>query len=66
MTKPQIFIPTRMQLFTNMSIKHKITNTMIEHPKIITFGIGLSIAFMIGIAIGMLARVIDYSYNRKS
>ncbi len=37
-----------------MSIKDKVMNMVIRHPKLVTFGIGLAITFTIGIAIGML------------
>jgi hypothetical protein len=37
-----------------MSLKDKIMNMSIKHPKLVTFGIGLAITFVIGTAIGML------------
>ncbi len=37
-----------------MSIKDKIMNIVIGHPKIVMFGIGLGITFAIGLAIGMM------------
>jgi hypothetical protein len=37
-----------------MSIKDKIMNTISAHPKLVTFGIGLAITFVIGTAIGMV------------
>jgi hypothetical protein len=37
-----------------MSVKSKIMNAMIAHPKLVTFGIGLAITMAIGAAIGML------------
>jgi hypothetical protein len=37
-----------------MSIKTKIMNIITDHPKFVTFGIGLAITFAIGTAIGML------------
>jgi hypothetical protein len=37
-----------------MSIKHKIMNVMVAHPKLVTFAIGLGITVAIGTAIGML------------
>jgi hypothetical protein len=37
-----------------MSIKTKIMNIITAHPKLVTFGIGLAIAFVIGTAIGMV------------
>ncbi len=37
-----------------MSIKDKIMNMMIGHPKLVTLGIGLGITFVVGTAIGML------------
>jgi hypothetical protein len=38
----------------NMSLKSKIMNTVTAHPKLVTFGIGLAITFVIGTAIGMV------------
>ncbi len=37
-----------------MSLKSKIMNTATAHPKLVTFGIGLAITFVIGTAIGMV------------
>ena len=37
-----------------MSMKNKIMKKLIEHPKLVTFGIGLAITFVIGTAIGMV------------
>jgi mannitol/fructose-specific phosphotransferase system IIA component len=37
-----------------MSIKTKIMNITTAHPKLITFGNGLTVTFVIGIAIGMV------------
>jgi len=37
-----------------MSLKDKIMNLVIEHPKLVTFGIGFAITFAIGTAIGMV------------
>jgi hypothetical protein len=37
-----------------MSIKDKIMDIVTAHPKLVTFGIGLGITFVIGTAIGML------------
>jgi uncharacterized membrane protein len=37
-----------------MSLKDKIMNIITAHPKLVTFGIGLAITFVIGTAIGML------------
>jgi hypothetical protein len=37
-----------------MSFKDKIMNIVLGHPKLVTFGIGLAITFVIGTAIGML------------
>jgi hypothetical protein len=37
-----------------MSIKDKIMDIVTSHPKLVTFGIGLGITFVIGTAIGML------------
>jgi hypothetical protein len=37
-----------------MSLKDKIMNIITAHPKLVTFGIGLAITFVIGAAIGMV------------
>jgi len=37
-----------------MSIKNKIVNIVSEHPKLVTLGIGLTITFVVGAAIGMV------------
>jgi hypothetical protein len=37
-----------------MSLKGKIMNMITAHPKLVTFGIGLAITFVIGTAIGMV------------
>jgi hypothetical protein len=37
-----------------MSFKDKIMNLLSAHPKLVTFGIGLAVTFVVGIAIGML------------
>jgi hypothetical protein len=37
-----------------MSLKTKIMNLLTAHPKLVTFGIGLAITFVIGTAIGMV------------
>jgi hypothetical protein len=37
-----------------MSLKDKILNMITAHPKLVTFGIGLAITFVIGAVIGML------------
>jgi uncharacterized membrane protein len=37
-----------------MSLKTKIMNIIVSHPKFVTFGIGLAITFVIGSAIGMV------------
>jgi hypothetical protein len=37
-----------------MSLKHKIMNILISHPKIVTFAIGFAITFVIGTAIGLV------------
>jgi hypothetical protein len=36
-----------------MSLKDKIMNIITAHPKLVTFGIGLAITFVVGTAIGM-------------
>lgn len=37
-----------------MTLKTKIMNMVASHPKLLTFGIGLAITFVIGTAIGMV------------
>jgi hypothetical protein len=37
-----------------MSLKDKIMNIVTAHPKLVMFGIGLGITFVIGAAIGMV------------
>jgi hypothetical protein len=37
-----------------MSLKDKILNVITAHPKLVIFGIGLGITFVIGTAIGMV------------
>jgi hypothetical protein len=37
-----------------MSLKTKIMNIITAHPKLVTFGIGLAITFVVGTAIGMV------------
>ena len=37
-----------------MSLKDKIMNVFTAHPKLVTFGIGLAITFVVGTAIGMV------------
>ena len=37
-----------------MSLKDKIINIITTHPKLVTFGIGLAITFVVGTAIGMI------------
>jgi hypothetical protein len=36
------------------SLKEKVLNSITAHPKLVTFGIGLAITFVIGTAIGMV------------
>jgi len=37
-----------------MSFKYKIMNIVTAHPKLVNFGIGFAITFVVGIAIGMV------------
>jgi hypothetical protein len=37
-----------------MSLKTKIMNIVASHPKLVTFGIGLAITFVVGTVIGMI------------
>jgi len=37
-----------------MSLKDKVMNMVTTHPKLVTFGIGLAITFVVGTAIGMV------------
>ncbi len=36
-----------------MSLKDKIMNVLVAHPKLVTFGIGMAITFVVGTVIGM-------------
>jgi len=36
-----------------MSLKDKIISAIASHPKLVTFGIGLAVTFVIGTAIGL-------------
>ena len=38
-----------------MSLKSKIMNTITAHPKLVMFGIGLGITFVVGTAIGLIS-----------
>jgi hypothetical protein len=46
-----------------MSFKDKIMNVITAHPKLVTFGIGLGITFVIGTAIGMVDHNQAFAYN---
>ena len=48
------YIFVKVLILHIMSIKTKIINIITEHPKLVTFGIGLAITFVVGTAIGML------------
>jgi hypothetical protein len=37
-----------------MSIKSKIIKVVVNHPKIVTFGIGLAVTFGIGLVTGLI------------
>jgi len=37
-----------------MSLKTKIMNVVTAHPKLVTFGVGLAVTFVVGTAIGMV------------
>ncbi|HJT83421.1 MAG TPA: hypothetical protein VJ697_02970 [Nitrososphaeraceae archaeon] len=37
-----------------MSLKDKLVNTIASHPRLVTFGIGLAVTFVIGTIIGMI------------
>jgi len=37
-----------------MSFKDKIMNVLIARPKLVTFGIGLAVTFVVGAAIGIV------------
>jgi hypothetical protein len=36
------------------SLKEKVSSSITAHPRLVTFGIGLAITFVIGTAIGMV------------
>ena len=42
-----------------MSIKTKIMNIITAHPKLVTFGIGLAITFVIGSTIGVVGTTVN-------
>ena len=37
-----------------MSVKDKVLNTITSHPRLVTLGIGLTVTFVVGTAIGMV------------
>ncbi len=41
-------------MYRSMGIKSKMVNIVTAHPKLVTFGIGLAITFVVGKAIGMV------------
>ena len=51
-----------------MSLKVKIMNMITAHPKLVTFGIGLAITFVVGTAIGLVDHnlVFAQSINQKN
>jgi uncharacterized membrane protein len=55
-----------------MSFKDKIMNIITTHPKLVTFGIGLAITFVIGAMIGMVdhnqvfASIHQYNHQHQS
>jgi mannitol/fructose-specific phosphotransferase system IIA component len=49
-----------------MSIKTKIMNIVTAHPKLVTFGSGMTVTFVIGIAIGMVENNHISAYISKS
>jgi hypothetical protein len=38
----------------DMSLKDKLVNTIVSHPRLVTFGIGLAVTLAIGTVIGMV------------
>ena len=46
-----------------MPFKDKIMNILIYHPKLVTFGIGLAITFVVGTALGMIDHNQAYAGN---
>jgi len=49
-----------------MSLKDKIMNIVTAHPKIVTFGIGLVITFVIGATIGMVDHHQVFAINQQN
>jgi uncharacterized membrane protein len=45
------------------SLETKIINAIAAHPKLVTFGIGLAITFVIGTAVGMVDKNLVYGYG---
>lgn len=37
-----------------MNLKQKVLNALTAHPKLVTFGIGLTITFAVGLATGLI------------
>jgi hypothetical protein len=49
-----------------MSLKDKIMNILTAHPKLVTFGIGLAITFVIGTAIGMVDHQQAFAISQRN
>jgi hypothetical protein len=47
-----------------MSLKGKIMNIVAAHPKLVMFGIGLGITFVVGTAIGMVEHNQAFAVNQ--
>jgi len=53
---------------TIKSLKEKVLSAITSHPRLVTFGIGLAITFVIGTAIGLVDHnlVFAQSINQKN
>ena len=49
-----------------MSIKDKIMNIVAAHPKLIILGIGLTITFVVGTAMGMIDHNSVFAFRSES
>jgi hypothetical protein len=49
-----------------MSLKDKIMNIATAHPKLVTFGIGLAITFVMGTAIGLIDHNQGFAAAKKT
>jgi hypothetical protein len=48
------------------SIKEKVLSTVTAHPRLVTFGIGLAVTFVVGTAIGMVDHNQVFAINQQN